>query len=372
MLMRAIIPVEEDALGALRGFLRQLLEKDVVDGVLVPMEAPSGAINPALVADATLLDAADPLAPVMGLNSARVVGPVSVREPRGRIAAVLRPCEMRALVELVKLQQASLDDLVTIAVDCTGTYTVPEYETMRADGGIDRAALLAAAQSGDLAPQEGHVFRDGCQMCEKPYAEGADVIIELFGADLSVGIPVTLSEELAATLGLSAAEEDGRRAEVVDKVVAARTKVRDERFAEIRERLDRENVEGVFAACIRCHNCMTVCPICYCKTCLFKSPIFDHEPVQYMNWAQRKGACRLPTDTVLFHLTRLNHMVLSCIGCGACTDACPADLPVGRVFRAVGQEVQAVFEYVPGRDVEEPLPLITFREDEWSEVGEER
>jgi formate dehydrogenase subunit beta len=117
---------------------------------------------------------------------------------------------------------------------------------------------------------------------------------------------------------------------------------------------------------------MTTCPICYCKTCLFKSPIFDHEPVQYMNWARRKGAYRLPSDTMLFHLTRLNHMVLSCIGCGVCTDACPADLPVAQVFRAMGQDVQLVFEYEPGRSVEEPLPLITFQEDEWTEVGEER
>jgi formate dehydrogenase subunit beta len=63
-------------------------------------------------------------------------------------------------------------------------------------------------------------------------------------------------------------------------------------------------------------------------------------------------------------------MVLSCIGCGLCTSDCPAELPVGRVFRAIGQQVQATFEYVPGRSVEEPLPLITFREDEWTEVGE--
>ena len=158
---------------------------------------------------------------------------------------------------------------------------------------------------------------------------------------------------------------------MVDKVVAARTQVRDARFAEIRQRLEQEGIEGVFAACVRCHNCMTVCPICYCKTCLFKSAIFDHEPILYMNWARRKGAYRMPADTMLFHLTRLNHMVLSCIGCGMCTSDCPAELPVGQVFRAIGQEVQKTFEYVPGRSVEEPLPLVTFHEDEWTGVGEE-
>jgi len=382
--MRTTISVENgDTLAAVRGLLRQLLEAEVVDALLVPMETPSGTITPALVADPDLLNAANPLAPVMGLNAAHVAGQVSVREPRGRIGVVLRPCELRALVELVKLKQASLDDVVTIGVDCLGTYDVPVYNAMRAGPGqaaLDVAALLATAQSGELAPQEGYTFRDACQMCEKPHVAEADIVLELFGADLAAGIPVSLSDEVAEKMGMDGVEaernqviekEPGlKRAEVLEKVVAARTQVRDARFAEMRQRLDREGVEGVFAACVRCHNCMTVCPICYCKTCLFKSPIFDHEPMQYMNWAQRKGAYRLPADTTLFHLTRLNHMVLSCVGCGMCTSSCPAELPVGQVFRAIGQQVQETFDYVPGRSVEEPLPMVTFHEDEWMEMGE--
>jgi formate dehydrogenase subunit beta len=370
--MRTRIPVENgDALTAVRGFLKQLLEAEVVEALLVPMETPAGTVTPALVADPEMLDAANPLAPVMGLNAARVAGKVSIREPRGRVGVVLRPCELRALVELVKLQQASLDDMVTIGVDCLGTYDVAIYTTMRNNGGVDFTALLAAGQTGELAPQEGYEFRDACQMCEKPHVEQADITLELFGADVSSEIPVSLPDEMGEKLGLAASGEDGKRAEVVETVVAARTQVRDARFAEIREQLDEEGVEGVFAACVRCHNCMTVCPICYCKTCLFKSPVFDHEPSLYMGWARRKGAYRLPADTMLFHLTRLNHMVLSCVGCGMCTSDCPAELPVGRVFRAIGQEVQEAFDYEPGRSVEDSLPLVTFREDEWMEVGEE-
>jgi len=386
--MRTIIPVENsDTLAAVRSFLKRLLEADVVDALLVPMETPSGTITPALVADPDLLEAANPLAPVMGLNAARVAGHVSIREPRGRIGVVLRSCELRALVELVKLKQASLDDMVTIGVDCLGTYDVAVYNAMRADGGVDLAVHLATAQSGELAPQEGYAFRDACQMCERPHVSAllsasgglggveADITLELFGADLTNGVPVTLPDEVAEKLGLTPAPAlqagDDQRAKVVEKVVATRTQVRDARFAEMRQRLEQEGIEGVFAACVRCHNCMTVCPLCYCKTCLFKSPTFDHEPMQYMNWARRKGAYRLPADTMLFHLTRLNHMVLSCVGCGMCTSDCPSELPVGVVFRTIGQQVQEVFDYVPGRSVEEALPLVTFREDEWMEVGGE-
>jgi len=35
----------------------------------------------------------------------------------------------------------------------------------------------------------------------------------------------------------------------------------------------------------------------------------------------------------------------------------------------VGEKVQRTFDYVPGRNLEEELPLSVFREDELSEVG---
>ena len=75
-------------------------------------------------------------------------------------------------------------------------------------------------------------------------------------------------------------------------------------------------------------------------------------------------------DTLLFHMTRLNHMSASCVSCGMCTSACPAEIPVGAIFSAIGAGVQAAFDYIPGRSVDEPLPLITFQANEWTAVGE--
>ena len=376
--MKATIPVKDgETLAALQEFLGGLLENDVVDALLVPMRTPNGAVTPAVLVDPALLSAADPLAPVMPVNAGTLAGKLSIREPRARVGVVLRSCELRALVELVKLQQASLDDLTLIAVDCAGTYEVPVYRErwLRLEHGDEDGAVLwqelyqAVATDPDALDLEIGI-RLACHMCEQPVYEDADIVLELFGSDLGQEIRLSLPDNLGEKLGLSAADPNDR-AKLIKQWVAARTAVRDKEFVAIRERLEGdEGLVGVFDACIRCHNCMNVCPVCYCKTCVFKSPVFDHEPTQYIGWANQKGAYRMPSDTMLFHLTRLSHMGLSCVGCGMCTQACPAELPVGPVFRAIGQRLQDTFDYLAGRSVDEPLPLITFKEDEWTEVGE--
>ena len=371
--MKITLSVENhNTLAALQGFLAKLHKAGIFDLLLVPMRTDSGTITPALVSDPEQLVHADPLTPVLSNNSATLVGKLSQKQPRPRIGAVLRACEIRALVELVKMQQACLDDLTLIALDCAGTYNVPTFLRKEAAQSDQDSPLWERLFSQTIDHPEVHnpELRAACQICEQPVYDQAGISIELLSSDLGSEINISLPNELAANLGLHESSKDNRQ-EKLESLINARQSYRDDQFTEIRARLeDEEGIAGVFASCIRCHNCMNVCPICYCKTCVFKSAVFDHAPMQYVEWTNQKGAYRLPPDTTLFHLTRMNHMALSCVGCGMCTEACPAELPVGLVFRAVGDRLQQVFDYIPGRDVEEPLPLITFKADEWTEVGE--
>jgi formate dehydrogenase subunit beta len=370
--METILPVENgDTLKAIQGFLKKLLETGTLDVLLVPMRTPGGAIVPALVSSPALLSQADPLAPVLPVNSATIAGKLSSKEAGSKVGVVLRACELRALVELVKLQQAHLENLTLIALDCAGTYSVPVYQRKAAEAAPGGAELWRGLfQEAAMHPETPDpVLRRACQICEQPVFDGATISIYLLGSDLNKEIRMALPDELATRLELNPAEVNGR-SEVVERLVAARKTLLEAELAAMQTRIQQEGLANIFATCIRCHNCMTVCPICYCKTCVFKSAIFDHEPGQYVNWARAKGAYRLPSDTMLFHLTRLNHMVLSCVGCGMCSEACPAELPVGIVFRTTGGRVQACFEYQPGRNLAEPLPLVTFQADEWTEVGE--
>jgi len=367
------LEVEDGALETMTAFLRGLLEKGVVDALLVPRHTPAGDnVVQTLFADPARLEGIDPIAPVLPVNSAKLVSDLTATGAVGRLGAVLRSCEVRALIELVKLKQASLDSVVLIGVDCLGTYEMNDYAALAASSSGNLSMdLLAQAKEGQFAPHEGHQFRVACQMCEYPVPQGVDLALGLIGLDTSSEILIAASDELAEKLGLSPAKMPAARQEAVDGLVSERMAERDRRFAEFRQRVvDMSSLLAEFSRCIRCHNCMVACPICYCKECIFRTATFDHASAQYFRWANRKGAIRMPTDTLIFQLTRLNHMATSCVGCGMCESACPNDLPVATIFRAVGEKVQALFDYVPGRSLEEELPVATFREDELMSLGE--
>ena len=381
---------EGDALGALRRLLRDLLEKGLVDALLVPRPGPAGDSLVAVLTDrAETLDRADPVAPVMPVQSARIVAALTGGGAPYRLGAVLKACELRATVELAKLKQVDLSGVVLIGVDCLGTYEVSDYAGLVAAGHDPTARALEAAAAGQVAPTGGAQFRVACQMCEQPLPfaggprglSGGAVEREGQGATVGGWLQVALlgtegqvlvggAEELLGALGYPAAPLPAAREQAVRALLEARTATCDRLLGQARERLcDGAGLINELSRCIRCHNCMVNCPICYCKECIFRTATFDHPPAQYRTWLRRRGTVRLPADTLLFHLTRLNHMATSCVGCGLCSSACPVGLPVATIFRAVAGEVQALFGYVPGRSLDDELPLATFREDELPGVG---
>jgi formate dehydrogenase subunit beta len=366
-----MVEVQESPLQTIQGVLRSLLAGGTVDALLVPMMLPGGSVAPMLVTDPAALERADPLAPVLPINAARAAAQLTMTGHQEKLGMVLRACEIRAVVELVKFQQVKLDKALIIGIDCLGTYPVTGYQA-RADRQQLAAALRAGAASGELQPAEGLAWRTACQVCEQPLPEGEHVALAIGLVGVAAGqLYLRAREEVAEALALGEAEAPAGRDEAVAALVAARTQARDEALAGFRERV--HSMAGLleeFSTCIRCHNCMINCPICYCRECIFRTPTFEHESQLYYQWAARKGEVRLMPDTLLFHLTRLNHMVTSCVGCGMCSDVCPVEIPVATVFRAVGEKAQALFDYHPGRSVEDAAPVQEFREDELTALGE--
>ena len=130
-------------------------------------------------------------------------------------------------------------------------------------------------------------------------------------------------------LGLPGADVPPERKKAVADLVAERTAARDKMFAETAEATGSlEKLSSYLANCVNCYNCRVACPVCYCRECVFVTDVFDHDPAQYLGWAARKGAVKMPTDTLFYHLTRIAHMGTACVGCGQCSNACPNDISV--------------------------------------------
>lgn len=359
---------------SINNLLKDLLSKGVVDAILVPLTHPAGNnVVQTLVTSPDYLDRADVLAPVMPVNAARIIQAITRLTPANRkTAVVMKPCELRALVELVKLRQASLDNLYLIGIDCPGAYSVSDYPELVAEKTSDKFA--GAAWNGQEDPK----LRAGCQVCEYPVPLMTDLTIGLVGVDLKQGLVLIASsekgEELLEGLGLTA--EDGgeaatKREAAVTQLLEKMKEIRQKFFEETRVEVGGvEKLAEVFGPCILCHNCQTVCPVCYCRECFFDSPTFELEAEKYLGVAEKRGAVRMPVDTLLFHLTRMTHMGTSCVGCGACEEACPNGIPLLKIFQLTGDNVQKLFEYIPGRSLEDELPLTAFREDELQWIGE--
>ena len=354
----------------LSGFFKGMLANEAVDAVLVPMAQGKQGVRLTLVTSADHTGPVDPFAPIAAVSGAKIASSLTARPSGRKIAMVLRPCEIRAVVELAKLKQVNLDDVLMIGMDCHGRYENTDFAKFQAQGGTSEA-FLANAQAGKTATEDFDIC-GACQICEFPTADNVDMRLCAIGAEEGAVFVEAVTEKGEQALeksGLKGGAAPAGRDGAVKNLVATRTEARDKKFAEFRT--DASSYEGLadkLSACINCYNCRVACPVCYCKECVFITDTFRHTGEQFMMWADQNGMLKLPNDTLFYHLTRMTHMSLFCVGCGQCTSACPNDIDLMPLFRTCADKTQARFNYQAGRSVDEEQPMAGFKSDELVEV----
>jgi len=366
--MPKVLKLDKGAEEGLREFFRFLLESGKVKGVFtLARMGKQGPVGYALMTDPDALEEAVPLYPLMPANMGKQLARVTLEEAAGEpVAAMLRPCELRAFVELVKRSQGSPDNFLLISSTCGGVYPL---KTATDDGYIEGklpqywGAVKKSENPSDLRP--------ACASCEHFVPYTADMTLNLIGnKDLDTQCEISLNtrkaEEFAEAFqgGLQGQQESGAESAkaLLDKRRAQKAKLLDELAP------DGLNMATVFSQCIGCHGCSKACPICYCRLCFFETDAAeDLPPYDEMELAEI-GRTRVPSDNVFYHLVRLFHVSVSCVGCGQCADVCPADIPVSLVSLKTSGAVQEAFDYLPGRDPEEEIPLAAaFRPEEFTE-----
>ncbi len=314
-----------DPLATTRRFLRRIWERAGLEGMILPVYQPGHLqVAPGWIDSPTQLALADPFAPLMLVNSSRLVTQMALTRPDARAAAILRSCEARALYYLASRDKLDLSSWILIGVDCLASFSSDEYawrvEKAGAADRLTREAFRFARQGGIAA----YRFRPACQMCISPLAPSADLCLEVLGLPVHQVLLVSARDQaVAEQLGL----EDLVDAPASESLLVQRWRLSlrlGERHMRRREAMlealpaslplgVREFCEHV-AACAPCRSCLDVCPV-YAGELAAGLSGKPFAPDQAVAW------------------------LVSCVKCGMCEQACPRGLPLTAIHAWFSREL---------------------------------
>jgi coenzyme F420-reducing hydrogenase beta subunit len=185
-----------------------------LEALLAPVELPDEpGVAVRAVEDPGELWTVNPFIPLMLNNSAALVDEFILSHPIGRLAVILRPCELSTLVELRKRNwflhhptsahnPAEDKEVVTIGIDCTGTYGAVDFTQRLQIFGRDPvfSQTFNLPIAGEQPRQQ---FRTACLLCDRPVSTFADITIGSIGIVQEGTLLVTTRDsDLDARLGL--------------------------------------------------------------------------------------------------------------------------------------------------------------------------
>ena len=262
-----------------------------------------------------------------------------------QIVMILRPCEIRAYVELTKLTQIEREAVTAVSVDCFGTVSLKE-----ADGNIpaDMAGLQEYLQKTEK-------LRPACKNCKEKRGVIGDAGIRIDAKGDLWLVPYTEKGETFVSSAEGSSEEIPRDMRVGE--------------AEIPEKFhtNMDSFSKDFSKCVMCKNCRNMCPVCYCIDCVFNGDEYLPKGDALINLIFRTGSEEMPQGKELFHLVRMYHVSQTCVACGACEEACPQGIQLTKYFKGISERLQDIFSYMSGRGFDEEMPYVTFAEDELKE-----
>ncbi len=323
-----VLRTNEDPQRAVVGLLGKVWERAGIDRMLAPTRgAEPGGVEPTWLTSSDALKQVDIFAPLMKRNAACEL---ATRQEAGAqwTAALLRPCESRAVSDLARRERLSRERLLTIAFDCLSTITEEDYlEREVREGGAEamsQEALQFARQGGILAYRN----RRACQACSHPTTRDADLVIGLIGMPVRKSILLIARDEATAQR-LSLAEiSDGlasdtlveSRTATVAQIVA-RNRKSAERFIQVLSSELPSDIDELIAFFDQCEPC---------QHCLESCAIYDGELVAL-------------SERELGRAARVGRWLAACVGCGMCEQACPRNMPLtalhDRLAALVRQEV---------------------------------
>lgn len=313
-----ILDTKGDPLGTVNTFLRALWSSIGLQGLILP----STRINELQVINKISdLEEINPFQPLMLMNIAGLVPNVLADHPEGNYGILVRPCELRALHEVNKRIPMDTKRLVTICVDCLGTFPDDEFEWRSArkgsEGGMTREALQFAPQGGIAA----YRYRAACQMCTAPGARNGNINLGVLGLPVRQVMLVNGDQDLLDWKDITDRPAEAslvdKREVLLAKMIERHSQTRDRVLTGLVEVLP-DNVDNLldqFEDCGNCQECMSVCPICQTNA-------------------------PLKTDDGRYQRQDIIDWLVDCAGCGMCEQSCPRHMPLSIIFTHIKKNLQ--------------------------------
>jgi len=249
---------------------------------------------------------------------------LDLRQADGTVGILVKGCDSRSIVELLKENQIERDKVFIVGVPCNG---IVDKEKLLTVLGISPGDVVAVEDDGDaflVTTKEDkrrvgkeQVLRGECLVCRYPTPVIYDVL-------LGEAIP--------------------RLPWVRDDY----SLVRELEEVSVQERARYWNKE--LSQCIRCYACRNICPVCNCPEC-----IFDKKAPRWLSKANDIS------ENLVYHLIRAFHVAGKCVDCGECERACPMGIPLRRLNKKVEKDILELFGYTAGIDVKQQPPLTKYQ-----------
>ena len=258
-----------------------------------------------------------------GNNLASYLLPVVKANPEKKIGILAKGCDSRSIVGLIKERQIQREQIFVIGVSCSGILDRRRLETDLngaeiLEAHLDSDTLTLKSEMGEAQVRVADYIHSACSTCQHKVPPLYDILI--------------------------GAQDIEAEANPYEQVGAMESQSADERW---------EYFVSEMSKCIRCYACRGACPFCYCNQCFIDQ-----------NQPQWFGKTTELSDTIIFHMVRAFHVAGRCVNCGACARACPMGVDLMSLTKKIEKDMNELYGYVAGMDVEELAPFTTFKEDD--------
>ncbi|MCE5259953.1 MAG: 4Fe-4S dicluster domain-containing protein [Chloroflexi bacterium] len=244
-----------------------------------------------------------------------------LKQFRGKkVGLMVKGCDARALVGLMREGQLVRDNLRIVGVCCLGVVDAKRVAAAAGqaveelDGRVTGTDVLTADQHLALSS----VMHATCAACRHHNPEIYDILI---------GEPVADADD-----------------DPFDDIRAVEALGSAERWARFEHELSKCNL---------CFACRNVCPFCYCNTCFADKTM----PRWFTATAE-------PKDIQFYQIIRTFHLAGRCVGCNACSRACPQGVDLRTMLDKLRLDVWELYQDDAGVNPQGHPPLTTYREDD--------